>query len=470
MSTRAHAYLGVRARAALVLASAHARVAECAGVEHRDRSAYRQVPPSDPEMCIVCIYSFDKGNVGPRFVENFGHNFGHKSSVSNYWRTPLLCCQAARHFLAIPVEHYCDDYATPDFRIGAAADSGASASLAALHSMLGLILEPAKHQPPAPVNTFLGVVCDVSAACLDVPFVEFRPSPRRTAGVLSMFDQAAVLGLPAHTAQVIKGKISWILQTAWGRVGRAAAQPLVSRAGRTTFLLPGGRKPPPETTEWTPALAVMAGFFRALFRRLPPLRVPVGADPRPRLVVYSDAQYSRDGRKGVGVVVTDTATNLSYVCGGEVPDELLAWMDQFGTRKKQKINQCELLALLAAVMTFGDLFQGRDLLMWVDNVPTLSAAVNGYSHAPEMAALSNALHLLLASLSARPHFLHVPGKANPADIPSRVPFVRQGEEFVLDSSRLTPKDADMVKALNASHRPLVLPSAAQLSDAQHFLE
>jgi hypothetical protein len=48
------------------------------------RSAYRQVPPSDPEMCIVCIYCFDSGNVGPRFVENWGHNFGHTSSVSNY--------------------------------------------------------------------------------------------------------------------------------------------------------------------------------------------------------------------------------------------------------------------------------------------------------------------------------------------------------------------------------------------------
>ena len=107
--------------------------------EEEDLFVFIDTVEGDPEMCIVCIYSFDKGNVGPRFVENFGHNFGHKSSVSNCWRTPLLCCQAARHFLAIPVEHYCDDYATPDFRLGAATDSGAAASLAALHSMLSLI-------------------------------------------------------------------------------------------------------------------------------------------------------------------------------------------------------------------------------------------------------------------------------------------------------------------------------------------
>ena len=33
------------------------------------KAAYRQVPTSDPEMCIVCVYSFAKGNVGPPFYE-----------------------------------------------------------------------------------------------------------------------------------------------------------------------------------------------------------------------------------------------------------------------------------------------------------------------------------------------------------------------------------------------------------------
>ena len=433
------------------------------------RAAYRQVPTSDPEMCVVCIYSFDPGEVGPRFVENWGHNFGHTSSVSNYWRTPLLCCQAARHLLAIPVEHYVDDYATPDFRLGSAADSGAAAGLAALHEALGLILEPDKHQTPSSVNVFLGVVCDVSAVHSDDPFVEFRPSRRRTAGVMAMLDEASVSGLSQVTASVVKGKLGWILQTVWGRVGRAAAQPLVSRVGGKKFLLPGGRQPPPETSAWTPALAAMTEFFRTLFQFLPPLRVPLGAAPRARLVVYSDAQYSQNGRKGLGVVVTDTASGESYVCGGEVPPELLRWMDHFGTRKKQKINQCELLALLAAVMTFGDLFRDRELLVWVDNVPTLSAAVNGYSHAPEMAALSNALHLMLAGLSARPHFMHVPGKANPADIPSRVPFVWADGVFALDRSRMGQSDTRVVDEIDPTYRPLVLPTADQLSDAQYFI-
>jgi hypothetical protein len=143
---------------------------------------------------------------------------------------------------------------------------------------------------------------------------------------------------------------------------------------------------------------------------------------------------------------------------GEVPDDILEWMDSFGTRKTQKIKQCELLEVIAAVMTFSDIFHNRELLVWVDNVPTLNAAVHGCSHASEMASLSNALHLLLAGLSASPRFLHVPGKANPADIHSRVPFVRHPGSHVLDPDRLSPADAHVVDAFCACYRPMVLPT------------
>jgi hypothetical protein len=52
----------------------------------------------------------------------------------------------------------------------------------------------------------------------------------------------------------------------------------------------------------------MTKFFRTLFKFLPPLLQTLGAPPRCRLLVYSDAQYSQRGRKGLGVVVTDTLT------------------------------------------------------------------------------------------------------------------------------------------------------------------
>jgi hypothetical protein len=133
------------------------------------------------------------------------------------------------------------------------------------------------------------------------------------------------------------------------------------------------------------------------------------------------------------------------------------------------VIQCELLAVISALMTFSDIFRDSELLVWVDNVPAMSETVHGYSHAPEMASLSNALHLLLADLSATPRFLHVPGKANPADISSRVPFVHQTGSHALDPDRLSPGDARVVDALCACYRPMVLPTAAQLGNAEYFI-
>jgi hypothetical protein len=101
---------------------------------------------------------------------------------------------------------------------------------------------------------------------------------------MAMLDHTAVEGLSAHSAQVIKGKLVWILQSAWGGVGQAAAQPLVSCAGSKNFLLPDGRPAPPETQLWTPELASMTQFFLTLFKFLPPLSRTLGAPPRGRLL------------------------------------------------------------------------------------------------------------------------------------------------------------------------------------------
>ena len=82
-------------------------------------------------------------------------------------------------------------------------------------------------------------------------------------------------------------------------------------------------------------------------------------------------------------------------------------------RDRPGSEAAELLAVIAAVMTSGDIFRDRELLVWVANVPALSAAVHGYSHAPAMASLSHALHLLLVGLSAHPPVPAPPWEGEP---------------------------------------------------------
>jgi len=163
------------------------------------KPAYRQVPTSDPAMYIVCVYSFAKGNVGPRFYECWGHNFDHVSSVCNYNRTPLFCCQVARCFFAVPQEYYVDDYCTPDFKIAGAPDCGAATVLSASHDIFGLQLESDKHKPPCDKQVFLGVHCDTSHVTSHVtdsiPYVEFSPSTGHTDLVNEMLYNASKQGL-----------------------------------------------------------------------------------------------------------------------------------------------------------------------------------------------------------------------------------------------------------------------------------
>jgi hypothetical protein len=161
-------------------------------------------------------------------------------------------------------------------------------------------------------------------------------------------------------------------------------------------------------------------------------------------------------------MVTDTLTNTSYMCGGQA----IAMHGR--AQRGHVVHPYQQLAVAEDIAEVHDRSDNRQELALVNLLLFPSAetvhprkdVVRHLCHAPEMASLSNALHLLLLGLSATPRFLHVPGKANPADIPSRVPFVRQAGSHALDPDRLSPADARVVAALCACYLPMILPTAA----------
>jgi hypothetical protein len=109
------------------------------------------------------------------------------------------------------------------------------------------------------------------------------------------------------------------------------------------------------------------------------------------------------------------------------------------TRRRQHINTLELLAVVAAVFTYGPSYmRNRQVLFFVDNTAYLSACVHGYARSPHMAALANALHLALAQLKCHAWWEYVPSQANGADFPSRSHSAETSEFYDKEGFQVWP--------------------------------
>ena len=133
------------------------------------------------------------------------------------------------------------------------------------------------------------------------------------------------------------------------------------------------------------------------------------------MVIYSDASCSLR-HYGLGIIIINDGSR--WYLNSFAPQWIL---DAFTTRTTSLkiINQLELLAILCAVLTFGDLLKDHRVRFWCDNCVALSGAIHGYAQAPHLAQLSNEIHLLFANLQISAWFEWVPTKCNIADIPSR---------------------------------------------------
>ena len=158
----------------------------------------------------------------------------------------------------------------------------------------------------------------------------------------------------------------------------------------------------------------MLQFFEELFQNLPPLIFDFRKRVRPPVIIYTDAACDPH-RHGLGVAIFDTDSDTKQILSGQVPDLMKIW-----NFKETFVNQLELVAVLAAVLTFGPQhLKHRDVIFFVDNTSALSACIHGYARDTDMAAMSNLLHLALAQLQCTTWFEFVNSAANIADLPTR---------------------------------------------------
>ena len=366
-------------------------------------AAYRRVATSQPQYTVVALWNTEKEMI--EYYSVLGHNFGFVSAVTNFCRAPALQTAFARRYFALMLAFYIDDNINVDLMM--AGHSGQQA-LTAQYSAAGWPLAPSKAQKLAPRNTELGVVCDMSAAHKE-GIVSLLPTDGRMQSILDdLRGHKAENRLTPAEASRISGRLGFLFTTTYRKVGRAACQPLFQRVNRD------------KTFKFTKSLTHMLEFLEILLPLLPPKRVnvfPRDSPPGEHIIVYTDA-CAKKSFKGIGAVVI-MPNGKKYYASLEVPGWILEGFDK---RHKTLISQLELLAVIAANLTFAHLLTKQRVMYFEDNTTALSAMIYGYSSKEDMARLANMYHLQNFNLDIFAWHEWVPSKANIADIPSRPRF------------------------------------------------
>ena len=376
-------------------------------------AAYRFLPNSQINFTVFCVWRFSDGRCQacPVFYYVPGHNFGIASSVLNFNRFPKLMVAMARSLLALPVSQYFDDYFLMNLRC---AGGSGQAGLQQLHIHVLRPLDDGKRQSMASKRVGLGVVIDVSRVRAEWAVV-VSTKWHRCASILTMLRHARDHNhLPIGIASTIYGKLGFVLTAVYGRVGRAAAQPLMQRVWHD------------HTMDFTPALGHMLAFYEALLPYLPPLTIPIYDDGQMPVIIYTDASFHRDEHSNpvshMGYQIIDPGDTSRNILPATLHRDRPLSMDElfmFSHDSITLIMQAEIAGATWVYYSNVERLRGRRVIHFIDNTGALSAMIFGYARKIDCARMVNSFHLLLAALQMRVYFEWVPSEANTSDLPSR---------------------------------------------------
>lgn len=246
-------------------------------------------------------------------------------------------------------------------------------------------------------------------------------------------------------AKELFGKLSFCLQSLFGRVGRASALPLLKRCHDNSDL------------SFNADLKEMRQFFDLVLDKhdLPSRTFHLGREERPPVILYSDACDKPD-YPGLGMIChdMDEPTLGRYYAADTCQQWLLDIIHEdcpSGT-----INPLEMLAALNTVLTMSSRLRGRRVVFYVDNTSTWSAMIQGYTSSKSMARISALFHLAIAALQIDCWVEWVNSEANLADWPSRPARERsrlyEARPVFKQVAMLFPSQADITNPVNIFKR------------------
>jgi hypothetical protein len=205
-------------------------------------SAYRRVLTATPEYCVVAVWNptaRDGAGKRPRhrnsrdrdkegrvcFFTQPGFNFGLRSAVTFFNAVPAALISASRRLLGVPCTHYFDDVNVCTL---AGMGDASQAAVGRLFSIAGFRFSDEKHVPVAPVTVFLGVRTSFERFASD-GVVVIGVTEERRSKITRALRAATDYCSPAE-AEILTGKLQFTLLWSFGRIGRAALQPIYAHA------------------------------------------------------------------------------------------------------------------------------------------------------------------------------------------------------------------------------------------------
>ena len=289
------------------------------------KKAYRQCPTDDPSRSVVAQWDPHAKKVV--YFVTHGHLFGQTCAVNSFNAVAKFLTCAARRLFACCCGNYFDDHivAEPSF-----VESSGQSALIFLAGLCGFLFDPDKHVPMQPKFVYLGVLHDYSSLSRGVMRVRILPA-RRTNLVNACRDVLKSGQLSPGAAASLRGKLYFAATAAYGKVGRAALQPVLQRQEQSG-----------NSNRLTPALVLSLKFFVTLLNNMPDREILFVERARSPILVWSDASWENNVG-WLGFVVYDPDTGEFVHSDSKLPQHIR----DFFVEKKQKIGQCEIAAAVA---------------------------------------------------------------------------------------------------------------------------
>lgn len=388
------------------------RAGDCTTWAHDMDAAYRQLAVRDVQFSFVLL------------TTPFGHTlwrhnalcFGATASVWAFNRVADSVMHIGRQLLAAPILHYVDDFGGCEPTETATSTFECFAKLSAT---LGLKMKSKKACAPQHRLKMLGVWirCNKTEVVLE-------PCPDRVQRLHTIIkDSLASNTLTPEDAQRLSGKLIFLHTTSFGQVGKAALQPVYSRAAQQDV----------HHCSLNFSLRAALVTILSILKQMSPRVIPVSFT-EPVGIVYTDAFFSPgDGNHkmkphqatthwspsllahadhGWGLVLTIRGrTIFTY---GRAPTSLV---QRYGKRKAF-IYFLELLAPILLISTLNRKLP-RFLIAFIDNQAGLQAIQKGYGSDPAVNGMLTFFWALVARLGLFIHFEWVPSELNISDPISR---------------------------------------------------